>query len=137
MLVPRSGALTGVQSFVKIFHVGAILMIQNDLSNSIDSAVFTDRAYKQYIAVAPFPSRLHSPEIGIKCQRPFPACLQIWSLSENLPVDGGSKFEGPYNIKEQGSGDFGHMMCEMILCIEAGPAHEIKWCPLPSNDSVR
>lgn len=28
------------------------------------------------------------------------------------------------------------MKCEMVLCVEGGPAHELKWCPLPSHDDV-
>ncbi|EGN95834.1 hypothetical protein SERLA73DRAFT_13040, partial [Serpula lacrymans var. lacrymans S7.3] len=38
------------------------------------------RCYKQYLAVAPFPSRSHSPIIGAKIQRPALACIQIWAL---------------------------------------------------------
>ncbi|OJT08897.1 Transcription factor tau subunit sfc6 [Trametes pubescens] len=34
-------------------------------------------------------------------------------------------------------GDAGEMRCEMVLCIESGPAFELKWCPLPSNDLVK
>ena len=26
------------------------------------------------------------------------------------------------------------MRCEMVLCVDSGPAYELKWCPLPSND---
>jgi transcription factor C subunit 6 len=29
------------------------------------------------------------------------------------------------------------MRCEMVLCIDSGPPLELKWCPLPSHDSVR
>ncbi|KAH6902689.1 hypothetical protein BKA70DRAFT_1516504 [Coprinopsis sp. MPI-PUGE-AT-0042] len=74
------------------------------------------RSFKQYLAVAPFPNSSHSPEIGVKAQRPSPACIQIWSLS-------------PSKAK-----DFGQMTCEMILCIDSGPAFDLKWCPLPSHD---
>jgi len=28
------------------------------------------------------------------------------------------------------------MKCEMVLCLDTGPAHDIKWCPLPSHDLV-
>lgn len=28
------------------------------------------------------------------------------------------------------------MKCEMVLCVDAGPAHDLKWCPLPSHDDV-
>lgn len=33
--------------------------------------------------------------------------------------------------------DAGEMRCEMVLAIENGPAFELKWCPLPSNDRVK
>ncbi|TRM55617.1 WD40-repeat-containing domain protein [Schizophyllum amplum] len=77
------------------------------------------RSYTQYLAVAPFPSKSHSPDFGVKTPRPSPACIQIWSLapSEDCPTNAGK------------------MKCEMVLCIKSGPAHELKWCPLPSHDS--
>lgn len=31
----------------------------------------------------------------------------------------------------------GEMRCEMVLAIESGPAFELKWCPLPSNDRIK
>ncbi|KAG6845274.1 hypothetical protein H0H87_011683 [Tephrocybe sp. NHM501043] len=40
----------------------------------------TSHKFKQYLAVAPFPTGLHSPEIGVKVLRPSHACIQIWSL---------------------------------------------------------
>ncbi|KAG6882978.1 hypothetical protein C0993_008426 [Termitomyces sp. T159_Od127] len=65
--------------------------------------------FKQYLAVAPFPSASHSPDIGAKV------------------VQRGRKHKEP---------DLGEMKCEMVLCVEGGPAHELKWCPLPSHDDV-
>jgi transcription factor C subunit 6 len=32
--------------------------------------------------------------------------------------------------------DGGQMKCEMVLCLDGGPAQEIRWCPLPSHDRV-
>jgi transcription factor C subunit 6 len=83
----------------------------------------SDCSYRHYLAVAPLPSRTHSPEIGIKVPRPSRACIQIWSLglSDGVEVFGDDK---------------GEMRCEMVLCIDSGPALELKWCPLPSHDSV-
>ncbi|KAF8891409.1 hypothetical protein BD779DRAFT_1515063 [Infundibulicybe gibba] len=83
------------------------------------------RSYKQYLAVAPFSSSIHSPVIGVRISRPSHACVQIWSLgpSQNTPS------------AAQGDGaDVGHMRCEMVLCMDGGVAHEIRWCPLPSHD---
>ncbi|OBZ65716.1 Transcription factor tau subunit sfc6 [Grifola frondosa] len=96
-----------------------------------------DRAhysYKQYLAVTPFPSRTHSPMIGEQVQRPSPACIQIWALhptqvaEEAMDVDGGG---------DNSQDDCGEMRCEMVLCVDSGPAHDLKWCPLPSNDAYQ
>ncbi|KAH0582654.1 hypothetical protein H2248_010575 [Termitomyces sp. 'cryptogamus'] len=82
--------------------------------------------FKQYLAVAPFPSASHSPEIGIKVARPSYACIQIWSLGpSHHQTTGGNKYQEL---------DRGEMKCEIVLCLESGPAHELKWCPLPSHD---
>ncbi|KAH9001013.1 hypothetical protein EDB92DRAFT_1811948 [Lactarius akahatsu] len=80
-------------------------------------------AYKYYLAVAPFPSRTHSPGVGVKVARPSRACMQLWSL-------------GPSQGTERSDDDKGEMRCEMVLCIDSGPAFELKWCPLPSHDPV-
>ncbi|KAI0647474.1 hypothetical protein C8Q79DRAFT_1068955 [Trametes meyenii] len=85
--------------------------------------------YKQYLAVAPFPSKSHSPMIGTRVQRPSPACVQIWSLERK----GSHNSDG---MDVDGAEDSGEMRCEMVLCIDSGPAFEVKWCPLPSNDSL-
>ncbi|KAH9930681.1 uncharacterized protein B0H18DRAFT_1083768 [Fomitopsis serialis] len=87
--------------------------------------------YKQYLAVAPFPSSTHSPTIGVRAQRPMHACIQIWSLSRSsdaMDVDESTDVDN--------GDDPGEMRCEMVICIESGPAFELKWCPLPANDAV-
>ncbi|CAK5284390.1 unnamed protein product [Mycena citricolor] len=81
------------------------------------------RDYTQYLAVAPFPTRLHSPDIGVKAVHPSPACIQIWTLSPTHP-------------DRPTSEDAGELRCAMVLCVDCGPAHELKWCPLPSHDSA-
>ncbi|KAF9819803.1 hypothetical protein IEO21_01894 [Rhodonia placenta] len=81
--------------------------------------------HKQYLAVAPFPSSEYSPSIGVRIQRPASACIQIWSLGPShdaMEVDG------------NGGNDPGEMRCELVLCVESGPAFELRWCPLPAND---
>ncbi|KAH9900932.1 hypothetical protein C8Q73DRAFT_676309 [Cubamyces lactineus] len=91
--------------------------------------------YAQYLAVSPFPSKSHSPMIGTRVRRPSPACIQIWSLK---PSD---RSGDRMHVDNDGDGnDFagdvaGEMRCEMVLCIDSGPAFELKWCPLPSNDA--
>ncbi|KIP08890.1 hypothetical protein PHLGIDRAFT_68606 [Phlebiopsis gigantea 11061_1 CR5-6] len=85
--------------------------------------------HKQYLAVGPLISHDYAPLIGEKEARP--ACIQIWSISpaaqsNNDTAGGQSKVEDP-----------GCMRCDMILCIDNGPAYDLKWCPLPSNDSIQ
>lgn len=58
--------------------------------------------------------------------RPSPACIQIWSLSPSK-----SSSQNP-----DGKVDEGQMKCEMVLCVDSGPAFDLKWCPLPSHDAV-
>ena len=91
-----------------------------------------DYQYRQYLAIAPFPTRTHSPMIGSRVRRPNPACIQIWSL-------GPANAEDAMDVDAEGSvteeqGIESEMRCEMVLCVESGPAYELKWCPLPSND---
>jgi hypothetical protein len=83
----------------------------------------SDCFYKYYLAVAPLPSRTHSPKIGIKVPCPSRSCIQLWSL-------------GPSTGVGESGDDKGEMRCEMVLCIDSGPALELKWCPLPSHDPV-
>ncbi|KAF8495375.1 hypothetical protein JB92DRAFT_2993071 [Gautieria morchelliformis] len=83
---------------------------------------------KQYLAVGPFPSYCHSPEVGRKVARPSPASIQIWSLS---PTQRTSDHESMDTDLDE---DPGSMKCELIICIDCGPAHDLKWCPLPSHD---
>ncbi|KAI0373079.1 hypothetical protein BV20DRAFT_990682 [Pilatotrama ljubarskyi] len=95
--------------------------------------------YRQYLAVAPFPSKSHSPMIGSRVHRPTTACIQIWTLQpsnsqgDSMNVDGTAAKTSANPVSEDGS----EMRCEMVLCIESGPAFEVKWCPLPSNDRSR
>ncbi|CAA7271073.1 unnamed protein product [Cyclocybe aegerita] len=84
------------------------------------------RGFKQYLAIAPFPSRSHSPDIGRKVARPSYACIQIWSLSS---TSSSSSRKSPSKKP-----DYGQMKCEMVICLDSGPAYDVKWCPLPSHD---
>src|ERR1700685_3251515 len=91
------------------------------------SQLVTDRSYKQFLAIAPFPSNSHSPEIGVKVPRPSKSCIQIWTLEPTRGTDS----------MDEDQDDRGEMKCAMVLCLDGGPAHDIKWCPLPSHDLVR
>lgn len=86
------------------------------------------RSYTEYLAIAPFPSRSHSPHIGAKITRPSNACIQIWTLAATRSED---------DMDNDDGADCGQMKCAMVLCTDGGPAYELKWCPLPSHDQVR
>ncbi len=88
--------------------------------------IHTARSHIQYLAVGPLSSPLHTLTIGTRKTRPCPACIQLWSLSPSTE-------EAP----ETQDADPGVMKCEMVLCVESGCAHELRWCPLPSNDSYQ
>jgi len=62
----------------------------------------------------------------VRAPRPSYACIQIWSFGKSKSRDETS--ENPFSSTS--------MCCEMILCIDSGPAHDLQWCPLPSNDPV-
>ncbi|CAL1705390.1 unnamed protein product [Somion occarium] len=85
-------------------------------------------AYKQYLAVAPLTSQTHDLVVGSRLPRPAHSCVEIWSLSPSRPENASAVDD----TQEQP----GMMQCEMIVCIEAGSAFELKWCPLPSHDNL-
>lgn len=74
---------------------------------------------------------MHSPLATQKLSRPSPACIQIWSFGPptNSPEE--------ERVQRSPDGREGVVQCEMILCLEDGPAQEIKWCPLPAHDAAR
>lgn len=102
------------------------------------------RNFVQYLAVSTFPTCSYAPVISSKLARPAPACLQIWSLGPGL-IPAPSKALFPQkrwkgkgkqeDIRSLDAAD-AELRCEMILCIESGPALDLKWCPLPSHDPV-
>ncbi|GJE90687.1 hypothetical protein PsYK624_068310 [Phanerochaete sordida] len=85
---------------------------------------------RQYLAVGPLPSHDYVPRIGVK--RCSPACIQIWSVNPTPVSEGASAANG--RGKKH---DPGFMRCDMVLCIDSGPAYELKWCPLPSHDLLQ
>ncbi|KAL5529271.1 hypothetical protein ACEPAG_5256 [Sanghuangporus baumii] len=93
------------------------------------------RSFKQYVAVAPLPSKSYSPSIGRKCRTPSSSCIQIWSYAPKSLRQGTSDKGKGKAAEEDADSDFGKMACELVLCIDCGTAQEIKWCPLPSHDS--
>ncbi|KIK97454.1 hypothetical protein PAXRUDRAFT_10176 [Paxillus rubicundulus Ve08.2h10] len=87
----------------------------------------TARNFKHYLAIAPVPSRSHAPSIGAKVSLPSPACVQIWALGLSIPDENAIDDDDPRR-------DPAEIRCEMVLCLEGGPAQDIKWCPLPAHD---
>ncbi|KAG8217927.1 hypothetical protein J3R82DRAFT_6093 [Butyriboletus roseoflavus] len=85
------------------------------------------RQFRHYLAVAPFPTRSHAPAIGVKVPHPSPACVQIWTLKPRTRGENAMDEDRPRC-------DPAEIRCEMVLCLDSGPAQEIKWCPLPTHD---
>jgi hypothetical protein len=79
------------------------------------------RSFKQYLAVASFPSGSHSPDMG-KAAFAF-LYTDMFSFGRT------ERFKGQVP-------DFGQMKCEMVLYLDSGPAYDLRWCPLPSHDMV-
>jgi transcription factor C subunit 6 len=104
------------------------LMLTNPISPS------TALANIHYLAIGPWPSTAYAPEIGRKVARPAPACIQIWSLGS--AQNGAQGDEQDMDGHPRDEVDTGIMRCELVLCIDVGPAHELKWCPLPSHQDV-
>ncbi|KIJ44255.1 hypothetical protein M422DRAFT_228294 [Sphaerobolus stellatus SS14] len=111
------------ESKAHVFYAGAPVWAMDWCPVSDDA--LSERNFDQYIAVAPFPSHDHHPEIGRRVTRPSPACIQIWRLGLSPNARGG---------KSKKNEDTGEMKCELVLCVDGGPAHDLKWCPLPSHN---
>ena len=116
-----SGEWIGVQYILSTIQVEYFSLLFHNRAKVI--FYLKARSYKQYLAIAPFPSRSHSPDIGRKVKRPSHSCsnIQIWSLSPSRNVSK-NKSKVP---------DFGQMKCEMALCLDSGPAYDLRWCPSP------
>lgn len=55
--------------------------------------------------------------------------MQIWTLRSR-------EHEGSVGEATAKSREPGEVNCEMVLCLDSGPAQELKWCPLPAHDRV-
>jgi hypothetical protein len=126
MPVPQSGEWIGAQYTLTIALVcTANLCIPNSQRK------FLARSFKKYLAIATLSSASHAPVVGRKVTRPSYSCIQIWSLSSlRLERQSGVEKSSNKNINNE------QMKCEIVLCLDTGPAHDIKWCPLPSHDLV-
>jgi hypothetical protein len=127
----QSGVWIGVP-YIPIIDCVSPLISSFSFPRFGNNSLNADHSYRQYIAVAPFPSGSFSPDIGCKVPRPSYGCIQIWTLSPTRAIE----LQVDKNGHEQTPADVGDMRCEMVLCLDGGPAHEIRWCPLPSHDVV-
>ncbi|WWC64454.1 uncharacterized protein I303_107064 [Kwoniella dejecticola CBS 10117] len=80
----------------------------------------SDFGHEQYLAVSTLPHLDTRPHMAEKWPRTSKGSIQIWSLG---PASSG-------DVPMDGSGYTSQMKCEMVLCINGGPAMEIKWMPL-------
>lgn len=78
----------------------------------------------QYLAVSPMPNLDYQPTLGAKQPSDTRGCIQIWGMRHAL-LDAGGKVTQP-----------NEMRCELVLCVEGGPALEIKWMPMGAWDTV-
>ncbi|KAJ8468928.1 hypothetical protein ONZ51_g9335 [Trametes cubensis] len=87
--------------------------------------------FTQYLAVAPFPSKSHSPMIGTRVRRPSPACIQIWSLkpsdrsTDRMNVDGDAHDGFAGNEQDGSDAGAGEMRCEMDAAGGQGPTKKL------------
>ncbi|KAJ4495681.1 hypothetical protein C8J55DRAFT_494537 [Lentinula edodes] len=85
-----------------------------------------ENGYRYYLAVGPLPSPSHSPEIGIRVQRRSKACIQIWSFGSDAGYESASTGRKG-NTNGASEPDSGRMRCDSVICIDCGPAYELKW----------
>jgi transcription factor C subunit 6 len=128
MQVLLSGEWIGAQLIQKIVLVRQFFHQLEKYSTAHDMWTIA-RNFKHYLAIAPVPSRSHAPSIGAKVSLPSPACVQIWALRPSTPDENAMDDDVPQR-------DPAEIRCEMVLCLEGGPAQDIKWCPLPAHDRV-
>jgi hypothetical protein len=125
MPVGQYGALTGAPSTL---NIGSVRSTSFSRMGKHERKRSTGLSYTQYIALGPWPSKNFSPLIGQKNDRPSPACIQIWSLSSEHSETDKGKVRKQINPQ--------HMRCELVLCVDVGPSHDLRWCPLPSHGDV-
>lgn len=70
------------------------------------------------------PNLEYKPAVGSKQPRDAPGCIQIWSMVPALQDKAGK-------VKEPN-----RMGCELVLCVEGGPALQVKWMPMGVWDTV-
>lgn len=134
MLVGLSGVWTGVHLAIHLFLVcyfnfgfSAIRRLVQSVHDAF-SPRYPARNFRQYLAVSTYPTPLYSPMVSSRLSRPAPASIQIWSFGPETTSNVVLSSLEP-SLKDAKA------RCELVLCISAGPALDIKWCPLPAHDS--
>ncbi|KAF8316837.1 hypothetical protein DL93DRAFT_2056052 [Clavulina sp. PMI_390] len=92
----------------------------------VEDVVLQARNFSQYLAVGAFPTG-YTHIISSRSARPMPASIQIWCYrpaSENLDPAADSTGLVLPEV---------HASCPLTLCVDCGPALELKWCPLPCH----
>ena len=88
----------------------------------VDSlSILLARSGKRYLAVSTLANPSEPVKIGLRSPNNSPASIQIWSLSPSNQLNGRI---------------YSKVFCESILCMEEGSPLQLKWCPLPSHDTV-
>ncbi|KAH7107647.1 hypothetical protein BKA62DRAFT_825110 [Auriculariales sp. MPI-PUGE-AT-0066] len=107
-MIPDSSAL--------VFNVGAPATSLDwcPLSPNQSGARIHCKPRARYLAVATLPQKAYSLLVGSR--RACPASIQLWQLSA-----------------VEGSAAATVLACNTLLHIDAGPAVQLKWCPLPCN----
>jgi hypothetical protein len=78
----------------------------------------------QYLALSTLPSLDSQPAIGDKWAPDSKGCIQIWAAV-------------PPTVNEKGAViDGGSARCELVLCVDGGPVHDLKWMPMGAWDDV-
>jgi transcription factor C subunit 6 len=78
----------------------------------------------QYLALSTLPSLDSQPAIGDKWASDSKGCIQIWAAV-------------PPSVNEKGAViDGGSARCELVLCVDGGPIHDLKWMPMGAWDDV-
>ena len=111
---------------------------------------------RQYLAVATLSSLEEDVKVGERRREgeEGKGCIQIWSLERSksaktrgernrVKVETEAEAEGEAMEIDEGEdgvdateSEDGRMKCELVLCLDSGPATDVKWMPLGAWDDV-
>lgn len=121
------------RSFQPVGLYGVLTGVSTPLGNLLVSLRFVLTSYPliqtehngvQYLAVSPMPNLEYKPTLGSRQPSDAPGCIQIWGVIP-APKDAAGRVREPTRMK-----------CELVLCVEGGPAVELKWMPMGAWDAV-